>query len=220
MDEQLFWETLKKVKIPVLVLDQKWHRLFALGGKPEEIVEVETNINELLRRQGKLNQEIKEYKKVKNTLMQSVVANMEGIDEEKASGSMSRKLEEDRRLLEEVKERIAANEDELLELPKEIHKMNEQLMMLTMSFCYERLRTNSTEAGDIAAWIKNVRVELKKNIIRKQNREINNKEIYSYMHDIFGKDVINLFDVRYDDFELGTKDDKAEPPDQEKKQSQ
>lgn len=220
MDEQLFWETLKKVKIPVLVLDQKWHRLFALGGKPEEIVGVETNINELLRRQGKLNQEIKEYKKVKNTLMQSVVANMEGIDEEKASGSMSRKLEEDRRLLEEVKERIAANEDELLELPKEIHKMNEQLMMLTMSFCYERLRTNSTEAGDIAAWIKNVRVELKKNIIRKQNREINNKEIYSYMHDIFGKDVINLFDVRYDDFELGTKDDKAEPPDQEKKQSQ
>lgn len=220
MDEQLFWETLKKVKIPVLVLDQKWHRLFALGGKPEEIVEVETNINELLRRQGKLNQEIKEYKKVKNTLMQSVVANMEGIDEEKASGSMSRKLEEDRRLLEEVKERIAANEDELLELPKEIHKMNEQLMMLTMSFCYERLRTNSTEAGDIAAWIKNVRVKLKKNIIRKQNREINNKEIYSYMHDIFGKDVINLFDVRYDDFELGTKDDKAEPPDQEKKQSQ
>ena len=51
-------------------------------------------------------------------------------------------------------------------------------------------------------------MELKKNIIRKQNREINNKEIYAYMHDIFGKDIINLFDVRNDDVDLVTDEDR------------
>ena len=45
----------------------------------------------------------------------------------------------------------------------------------------------------------NINILLKKNIIKKQNREINNKEIYSYMHDIFGRDVINLFDVKYEE---------------------
>lgn len=207
MDEQQFQEALQKVKIPILVLDQKWHRLFALGGKPDGVKDVEASLNERLRRQGKLTQELKEYKKIKNNLMQSVVANMEGIDQEKANDVVTRKLDEDRRLLDEVKEKIAAYEDELLDIPKDIHKLNGQLMMQTMTFCYEKLRSNTAEADEIAAWIKNIRVELKKNIIRKQNREINNKEIYAYMHDIFGKDVINLFDVRYDDFELGAKDD-------------
>jgi hypothetical protein len=27
--------------------------------------------------------------------------------------------------------------------------------------------------------------------------------MYAYMHDIFGKDVLDLFDVRYEDFEEG-----------------
>ena len=80
--------------------------------------------------------------------------------------------------------------------------------METMTFCYDRLRTNCKEAEEIAEWIKKVRVELKKNIIRKQNREINNKEIYAYMHDIFGKDIINLFDVQNDDVDLITGEDR------------
>ena len=29
----------------------------------------------------------------------------------------------------------------------------------------------------------------------KKNREINNKEIYSYMHDVFGMEVLNIFDM-------------------------
>ena len=110
--------------------------------------------------------------------------------------------------IEEVKEKIAANEDALLEIPKEIQTCNDALMMETMTFCYDRLRTNCKEAEEIAEWIKKVRVELKKNIIRKQNREINNKEIYAYMHDIFGKDIINLFDVQNDDVDLITGEDR------------
>ena len=41
-----------------------------------------------------------------------------------------------------------------------------------------------------------MRVELKKNIIRKQNMETKNQEIYGYMHDIFGAKVLDLFDVQ------------------------
>ena len=188
MERQAFTEALAKTKIPILVLDQKWHRLFALDGKPKEVQELESQLKEILERQGRLTQELKDLKKVKSSLMQNIVEHM---DAEEDKETHSRQMDENKRLIEEVKEKIAANEDALLEIPKEIQTC-----------------TNCKEAEEIAEWIKKVRVELKKNIIRKQNREINNKEIYAYMHDIFGKDIINLFDVQNDDVDLITGEDR------------
>lgn len=187
MDEESFKEAIRHAKIPILVLDQKWHRLFAISGKPDEVKQLEVELNELLQLQGRLNNEQRELKKLKNRLMNNIVSNMDN--------ALDDTMENDKRLIDETNEKIKANEDELLDLPDRIKQTDGVLMMATMRFCYAKLRTNANEAKEIADWIKNIRIELKKNIIKKQNREINNKEIYSYMHDIFGKDVLNLFDV-------------------------
>ena len=129
--------------------------------------------------------------------MESIVANMDGKNEENQDPVLQKKMEENKRLINEVNEKIEACEDELLELPKQIKEKNEDLMLASMDFCYDKLRTNNEEIEEIAAWIKQMRIDLKKNIIKKQNREINSKEIYSYMHDIFGPDVIDIFDMHY-----------------------
>ena len=183
MADRDFSTAISKIKVPMLILDQKWHRLFALGGNKKEQ---------------------KDLKKVKENLMASVMSNMEG-----TSDLVSKKLDEDKRLLEECNARIEANDDELLDLPHQTDEVNRELMLRTMDYCYDKLRTNSNEAEEITNWIKDVRVKLKKNVIRKHNREINNKEIYSYMHDVFGMEVLNLFDMQNGDFYIGIADDKA-----------
>lgn len=198
LDEETFKKALMGTKVPVLVLDQKWHRLFALSGKPEEVKAIEVEINELLARQGKVTEEIKRLKKIKADLMQQVMDNMQGADAENQSDVETKVLDESKRLLEETKERLEADEDELLEIPRTINEKNNELMLMTMEFTYDKLRSNSDEINKISEWIKDVRINLKKNIIKKQNREINNKEMYAYMHDLFGKDVMQLFDVHYD----------------------
>ncbi|SHJ30986.1 hypothetical protein [Pseudobutyrivibrio xylanivorans] len=203
MAEHDFQNAIAKIKVPMLILDQKWHRLFALGGKPEDVKELENKENELLKRDAELKKELKDLKKVKESLMASVMENMEG-----TSDLVSKKLDDDKRLLEECNERIAAAEDEQKELPAQTDEVNRELMMATMDYCYDKLRTNSTEAEEITNWIKDIRVQLKKNVIRKHNREINNKEIYSYMHDVFGMEVLNLFDMQNGDFYIGIADDK------------
>ena len=38
---------------------------------------------------------------------------------------------------------------------------------------------------------------MKKNIIRKQNRDINSHEMYAYIHDVLGPEVLDLFDAEY-----------------------
>ena len=206
MADRDFTTAISKIKVPMLILDQKWHRLFALGGKPEQVKELEKQENDLLKREAELKKELKDLKKVKENLMASVMSNMEG-----TSDLVSKKLDDDKRLLEECKERIESNEEELSELPQKTDDVNRELMLATMDYCYDKLRTNSTEAEEITNWIKDVRVQLKKNVIRKHNREINNKEIYSYMHDVFGMEVLNLFDMQNGDFYIGTIDDKGEP---------
>ena len=195
-------------KVPILVLDQKWHRLFAIHGKSEEIKQFEEELNGLLARQGQANQDIKDLKKVKNNLMESIVANMDGKNEENQDPVLQKKMEENKRLINEVNEQIEACEDELLELPKQIKEKNEDLMLASMDFCYDKLRTNNEEIEEIAAWIKQMRIDLKKNIIKKQNREINSKEIYSYMHDIFGAQIIDIFDLKQEEQETDSNESK------------
>lgn len=207
MDQNKFREMLKGKTIPLLVLDQKWHRLFAIYGKTEEISSLELELDEQLKEQGRLNQEVRDLKKVKGNLMDSIVSNMGGA-EENVSETVEKKLSEDKRLMEETNERIEALEDRLLELPSQMRVTNYNLMIASMEFCYEKMRENAKEVKEIADWISQVRVDLKKNIIKKQNREINNKEIYSYMHDILGLQVIEAFDIQNDDFELTSPEEK------------
>lgn len=195
-EKEYFKGALINKKVPILVLDQKWHRLFAIHGKSDEIKDTEEELNHLLARQGQANQDIKDLKKVKAGLMESIVAHMDENKEKSQNPVHEKIMDENTRLINEVNEKIEACEDELLELPKLIKEANERLMLASMEFCYEKLRTNDEEIQEIEAWIKQVRIDLKKNIIKKQNREINSKEIYAYMHDIFGAEIIDVFDLK------------------------
>ena len=84
-----------------------------------------------------------------------------------------------------------------MELPREIERVNYKLMLATMDVCYEKLKENTAEIDEIGDWITKIRIELKKKIIRKQEKEQQNQELYHYMHAIFGAEVINIFDMKY-----------------------
>lgn len=176
--------------VPLLILDQKWHRLFAVHGKTDEIKELESKLNTLLAEQGRLNNRLKELKKLKGRLLDEIVQGME--DRES-------KVEENKRLIDEINEKLEECEDELMDIPHQIRETNDELMLLSMDYFYDKIRVNQTESVEIEEWINQVRIDLKKNIIRKQNRDINNREIYAYLHDIFGAEVINIFDIKYDE---------------------
>ena len=55
-------------------------------------------------------------------------------------------------------------------------------------------------------------------IIRKQNRDINNREIYAYLHDIFGPSTLDLFDIHYEDEDV--EEDSAQNKQNDTKESQ
>jgi chromosome segregation ATPase len=195
--EQAFKNALLGKKLPILTLDNKWHRLFTQAEQNSEINKLSEKLNELLMRQGKLNTESKELRAIKKKLLDEIVnsqADMNGNPDKKTQ----KKLDENKRLIDEANDKLEAYTDELKFLPSEIDKVNYDLMLATMDACYDYLTDNAKEVKDIDAWISAMRIELKKNIIKKQAKEAKNKEMYSYMHDIFGASVIELFDMKYD----------------------
>ena len=193
ISEEKFRAALADKRIPVLILDSKWHQLFKKAGITPEIEKLEKELTDLLKRQGRINSELKDLKKIKGELMNNIVSSMD------ESGDKSeKKVNDSKRLINESNEKMEALEDELLDLPREIDSINKELMIQTMALCYETLSENTDEIEKIAEWIHEIRIQLKKNIIKKQEKEFQNADLYTYMHDIFGPDVMEIFDLRYE----------------------
>ncbi len=198
--DEVFKPALSSKKIPVLTLDNKWHQLFKKTDPDRELKRLETRLNDLLKKQGKANTDIKELKKLKKKLMDEI---MQLADEASNGGDKTaeKKLQSNKELINECNEKTKEYEDELLELPGEIDRVNKELMLKTMEICYDTLKRNKAEIDETSKWISGVRVELKKRLVRKQEQEQMNQDIYTYMHNIFGPDVIDMFDLEYLDGE-------------------
>ena len=214
--EEVFQPALIGKKIPILVLDNKWHKLFTQAEYSSEIKGMEKEMNNLLKRQGKVNTESKEIKKLKKKLMDEIVVLADEMGQHPTK-KQEKDMADHKRLINDCNEKLEAYEEEMVELPRQINQLNNKMMLVTMEVCYKRIQQNTTELEAIEEWIGNIRRELKKKVIRKQEKEAMNRQLYSYMHDIFGADVIELFDMKYNPEEKykkkvdSTKNEKEEP---------
>ncbi len=191
----LFSDALSGRKVPILTLDNKWYRLLDEPGKAA-VKGLEEQLNTLLKRQGKLNTETKEIKKLKKKLMGEIVPMVDEM-EQGGSRKLEKKIEEHKRLIEECNEKLESYQEEVMELPREIDRVNMELMLATMEYCYDTMKENAGQIQEIGEWVTGIRIELKKKLVKKQELERKNQDIYAYMNDIFGADIMNLFDMEY-----------------------
>lgn len=181
-------------RLPILTLDERYYHLFLDNNdKPESIKVLEERLNTLLKKQGQVTNDIKEVKKIKSKLIQNVVINMES-DENDAKHM--KRMHKSQKLIQEAKEKIAALEDEELELPRRIAEANQALMIATVNFCYEKMNANKEDIAVLEQWIKATRTKLKKKILIKQDKENYNNVTYGKLHDILGHDVMSLLDAK------------------------
>lgn len=183
-------DALKGKKVPILVLDQRWHTLFPHGEKPADVLALEEKLNGLLKRQGFLVNDIKDLKMTKQKLMDGIVSGMS-----EAPGTLTdKKKKNQQRLLLEIKERIGQESDELMELPRQIKWVNEQLLATGTVYCFERLASGDEQIQVLTKEINDRREELKEMVGLKADLEDSMDSAYSLMHGLLGHDVMNLYD--------------------------
>ncbi|MCR5721238.1 MAG: hypothetical protein K6G72_02680 [Lachnospiraceae bacterium] len=219
--DDVFIPALKDKKIPLLTLDNTWHRLFTQTDPSPEIVKLSEVLNELLKKQGKLNNDTKDIKALKKRLMAEIVEQMDALSEN-PSKALEKKLNDNKRLIEECNQKLEEFGDDIYDIPKQINDVNYKLMLATMEVCYEQIQDNNAEIEEISNWVNEIRAELKKKVVRKQQKLKRNQNFYTYMHDIFGADVINIFDMKYNIEPLtenDTKDKSSDNKDENKSDS-
>ena len=196
-DNKVYMSALEGKKIPILTLDNKWHQLFTQTEMSPEIKELADQLNALVERDSKLRGETKDIKKLKKKLLGEIVPLR---DKAGKSGdpAIEKEIQDRTRLISECNDRIDSYSEELTELSREIYDADYKLMVETMNVCYERLHDNTEYILELDDWVSKVRGELKKNIIHMQEAELENDNLYSYMHQIFGPEVMEIFDLKYD----------------------
>lgn len=141
-------------------------------------------MNQLLQKQGGLGNDIKEMKSLKKKLMSEIVENI----------NSGKKHEKNKQFIEELNTKIEQATEEVSDIPYLIRDVNENVMFESIKACYETLNNNEQELNKITEWISHIRNELKIKILIKQDIELKNTNIYSYMHDILGADLIGELD--------------------------
>ena len=122
---------------PYSTLDNKWYKLLNKTGSVP-LKETEKFLEPVVKkRQGKLNTESKEIRNLKKKLMKEIVPMVNEADQQGENSKLNKQIEEHKRLIEECNEKLEAYEDELKDLPREIERLNIQLMMFTMECCYD-----------------------------------------------------------------------------------
>ncbi len=106
----IYEQALAGKRVPVLTLDNNWYKLFTDLAELPRIQEKEKQLNELVQRQGQLNVDSKNIKKLKKKLMDEIVpmANELG---QKYSKSLEKKLDDHKRLIEECNEKLEEYQD-------------------------------------------------------------------------------------------------------------
>ena len=196
--EKEFKKALEGLDLPVLTLDNRWHKLFTQRAKTPEIEALADEVTELMGRQAKLREDERKVKVLKKKLMGEIMELRDRVMKEGEKSRAAKELDEHTRLINECNERIESYQDEQIGIPREIYQKNLKLMMLSMDICYEKLHRNSDKIAVIDEWLSEIRVQLKKQVIEKQSMEVENFNLYSYMHNIFGAEVLEIFDIHYD----------------------
>lgn len=194
----VFFQGIHASQIPVVVLDERWHQMFSMIEKPRLVRELEDEVNMLLKKQGQVNNDLKEVKKIKNKLMQEIVEQMEvsGEDNEK-NQKRNKTMEKNQKLILECNEKLEALEDEQLDIPHKLREANEKLIVAGMEIAYIHLQKGKEEAQRLADWIAKARAELRKQMLLKQEIEDNNVMIYNNMHDILGAQLMEVLDNKF-----------------------
>lgn len=194
-NEERIREALAGKKLPIVTLDKKWHELFPEEQKTAKINKVEKELLSLLKKQGEYNNEIVLLNKEKSKLMKSIVVNME-VSGTQEDVKRDKKMESIQNSLKDISNQIERMQNDLDEvLPKQIEETNLQLIIESINSCYARMTANSKTITEITEWITGVRDELKEKMLKKNECETSNAQIYSYMHNMMGAELMEIFDI-------------------------
>lgn len=197
---ELILAKIKNLRLPLLTLDQKWYRLFS-GKKPKNIEQTESELNEVIKSQGRIKDEKAKLNKIKKKLMQEIMANMNLTEESDGYKRMGKY----RDLIQEANDKLVLLENDELDIPDLLREKNAQLAYETMELFYDDISDDLEEIVELEESMKELRNELRQKTELYEKKIRQTKNITNYFDNLLGPDItrmyINYINGIYDDEE-------------------
>lgn len=183
---------LSKTKVPLLYNDANWLELFGQV-EDKEIKKVKKIVEEKVSRQKQVMTSIKQLQSEKIQCMKMILGVSDSVN--------NSNKRENIRLLDEYKDKIESINEEIDDLtfesetiPKEIRKLNLDLLTATIHYGYNELIEKEDTLKQVTDEIDVLRNRLKELIKIKYDYEDRVNKTYTFFHSLLGSEVIEKID--------------------------
>lgn len=185
-------DVLKNKKLPIVLLDPLWHSMSDTI-KTKFIKEKEAVLQELLKEQGRVSTDLKEYNVVKQNFLKQIII----LSDEVQNGGDNKKLDELNKLHQSVltaNNKIEELETRLTEVGDEINQTNHAIIEEMVAVSYEYIEAYKKKEDELEKEIEALRSEMLNKTNEKKEAEKVQKNIYNYMHNMIGRQYVEVVD--------------------------
>jgi chromosome segregation ATPase len=176
---------LRRNKISVLTLDERWNSLFRDIERTPIIIRCEENLNNRIKEQAKLTAEQKDVRAEKKRLLKRIMElTPDAFDRESAAARDE--IAECEAKVRALKEREPEIEERLFGMRGEIDEANRMLLENAVSYIYRCIKESRERAQELDARIQDLRGELRDAISEKERLSESSGEAYLSLHDLLG----------------------------------
>jgi chromosome segregation ATPase len=202
---------LRKNDISLLILDERWNKLFETTEKTPQISACEIKLRELLKEEARLLNEAKVIAENKKKCMDRII-NLTPAVFEKNDNKAAEEMQQLEKEIKKINERSKKIEEQLEEHPDKIKQTNLELLEHTVNVVYFKMRSCSKRVEELTSLIEDTKAKLMQYIDEKESLAQDDTDIYSYFHDLLGGEELERLDQVFfgDDDSSKKKELKAE----------
>lgn len=189
-------KTLRKNDISLLILDERWNKLFASTPKTPLIASSEEKLKELLKEQARITAEAREIAAVKKKHMDRIMQLTPAVFEQNDEAAKKEMVFCEKEI-KRINDRIKKIEEALEVMPDRIKAANLELLENTVNIVYFKIRNSSKRVEELEKLIEETRTKLKEYIDEKESLSQDDTDIYSYFHDLLGGEEIERLDNEF-----------------------
>lgn len=182
--------------LPILVLDSDWLKVFSKDKQTPEMEETEKELRELLKEQGRLNDQIKKLSSNKKSILSKMLEQSNEV-RENATEKAKDELASSRSNVEKINYTLTEIEARAELLPEKIESVNNRLFQLGVKAAYNIMSKNLKEVKKYEDNIDKLRTRLAEEINKKEKLEDTFKSSRDFLLEYIGKEGISQLDDKY-----------------------
>jgi len=183
-----------KNKIPLLIRDKSWIKLFGKSSN-KVIVNLKEELNNLVRRKKALEIKEKRLKNEKSLVTKMILGISNSVNNENKIQNLAL-LDEYKEKIEDIIRQLDEITEEQEKIDYEIKELNFDLLKATVYYGYKDLKKKEKQLKDITEELDRIKRRTKELINEKHDYQEWVQSVYTYLHGLLGREEIEKLDEK------------------------